>query len=758
MSFAIALSFAAFAQAGGSPAIAPAPPPAPLFSADFESGSLAGWSTPDVCRREGFESRVADGGARGSLRCACVEHVSEPPSDGMGNLIADLDASALGKKRVRLSASVRVEGEGRAQLWLRADAKDPQTYSALLDNMSDRPIRSGGAGEWQEYQIVADVDPRAATLVFGLMLFEGGRAFLDDVRIDVLGDTAAFLEPARALDERGRRNLIAFAHLFGCVRHFHPSDQVQRTDWDAAAIAGVRAIEGARDDAQLIERMNAFCAPIAPTVQVFDAAQAPALPAALARPDDTRPRLVRMRHHGFGQGRAAESVYSSGREKASAPDGKPRDGWDAPSQVYEAEIVKGIRCRVPLALWYDAKGTLPHVETPAGLFAASDGFVASGDDRASRLSAIVLGWNVFQHFYPYFDVTGTDWQHELELALPRAASDADGVAFLETLQRLVASLHDGHGRVSWPREPARATPGVRWSWIGSELVVTRPVDGVDLVPGDVIVSIDGVPTEECYRRIEPLISSATPQFARFRSIGLLGAGPIGSQVVLEARALDGKLRKVSVARGPKEVSKLAAPDRPEKIAPLGSDVWYVDLGRIEQQDFDAALPNLASAKGLVFDLRGYPTIWTDPLAHLIEKPIRCAQWLVPTPRRPNREQLTFDKSDWSVEPKEPRFTQRVAFLTDGRAISAAETFMGLVEFHKLGAIVGEPTAGTNGNVNPFVLPGGYRVSWTGMKVLKQDGSRHHGVGIQPTVPCSRTKAGLAAGRDEQLEKALELVR
>jgi C-terminal processing protease CtpA/Prc len=84
--------------------------------------------------------------------------------------------------------------------------------------------------------------------------------------------------------------------------------------------------------------------------------------------------------------------------------------------------------------------------------------------------------------------------------------------------------------------------------------------------------------------------------------------------------------------------------------------------------------------------------------------------------------------------------------------------MGLVEHHRLAPIVGEPTAGTNGNVNPFVLPGRYGVSWTGMKVLKQDGSRHHGVGIQPTVPCSRTIAGVAAGRDEQLERALAIVR
>ena len=68
--------------------------------------------------------------------------------------------------------------------------------------------------------------------------------------------------------------------------------------------------------------------------------------------------------------------------------------------------------------------------------------------------------------------------------------------------------------------------------------------------------------------------------------------------------------------------------------------------------------------------------------------------------------------------------------------------------------VGGPTAGTNGNINPFTLPDGYLIWWTGMKVLKQDGSRHHGVGILPTIPAARTLAGVAAGRDEVLEKGI----
>ena len=45
-----------------------------------------------------------------------------------------------------------------------------------------------------------------------------------------------------------------------------------------------------------------------------------------------------------------------------------------------------------------------------------------------------------------------------------------------------------------------------------------------------------------------------------------------------------------------------------------------------------------------------------------------------------------------------------------------------------------------------------------MKVLKHDGSRHHGVGIQPTVPVTKTIQSIRKGRDEQLERALALLK
>jgi len=131
---------------------------------------------------------------------------------------------------------------------------------------------------------------------------------------------------------------------------------------------------------------------------------------------------------------------------------------------------------------------------------------------------------------------------------------------------------------------------------------------------------------------------------------------------------------------------------------------------------------------------------------------------VPIIARPNYQRVRFNVSNWNLPPQKPRLTGNVAFLADGRAISYAESCMGIVEAYKLGEIVGSTTAGSNGNITTAQLPCGYSVTWTGMQVLKHDGSRHHGVGIRPTVPVTPTKEGLAAGRDEVLEKAIEVVK
>ncbi len=145
------------------------------------------------------------------------------------------------------------------------------------------------------------------------------------------------------------------------------------------------------------------------------------------------------------------------------------------------------------------------------------------------------------------------------------------------------------------------------------------------------------------------------------------------------------------------------------------------------------------------------------IAHLLPRPDTDRWMFIARTIYPDRERIAgWEEYGWNITPAEPHIGGKVVFITSGRAISYAESWMGYVEAYELGEIVGEATAGTNGNALSFEVPGGFRMSWTGMKVLKHDGSQQHLIGIVPMVPAKRTVRGIREGRDEFLERALEL--
>ena len=83
---------------------------------------------------------------------------------------------------------------------------------------------------------------------------------------------------------------------------------------------------------------------------------------------------------------------------------------------------------------------------------------------------------------------------------------------------------------------------------------------------------------------------------------------------------------------------------------------------------------------------------------------------MPVTLLPDREDVRFKREgEWHLEPASPYFRATRAFLIDGRAISYAESCLGIVEHYKLGEIIGQPTAGTNGNVNPIAYEP--RLTW-----------------------------------------------
>ena len=428
--------------------------------------------------------------------------------------------------------------------------------------------------------------------------------------------------------------------------------------------------------------------------------------------------------------------------------------------VQEGELVSGIAARVPLAVPGDAQQTWPPGGEPftrlqAALAKLNTGSW-SGDDWRVRAADVVILWNVYEHFYPYFDVVDVDWRAMLREGLRRALGDADARAFLTTLKTMVAAVQDGHGNAYNPALGQGTSALPYWfDVVEGKVVVTAAGPGDALRRGDVLLAVDGEDALAQLRSREAL-RSGTPQWRRVSALWGIGSGPKEQPARVRIER-DGATLELDV---PRNTEPPQTDHALEPVAKLPGDVLYLDLTRLDGDALEAQLADLPKARAVVFDMRGYPGGGAkEVLQHLTDKPMQSAIWQVPQIIRPgHREPAGWDLGGrWDLPPLEPTFRGKVAFLTGPGAISYAESIMGIVEAYQLGAIVGSTTAGTNGNVNMVRLPGGYGFIFTGMRVLKHDGSRHHLVGIAPTVPVTRTLAGVRAGRDEELEAALRLL-
>jgi C-terminal processing protease CtpA/Prc len=86
--------------------------------------------------------------------------------------------------------------------------------------------------------------------------------------------------------------------------------------------------------------------------------------------------------------------------------------------------------------------------------------------------------------------------------------------------------------------------------------------------------------------------------------------------------------------------------------------------------------------------------------------------------------------------------------------SYGETILQNIRDNHLATLVGESSGGTNGNIAEALLPGGFIMHFTAMRVQLPDGTAIQGKGIIPDHLVHPTLQGVRAGRDEVLMAAV----
>ncbi|MBO9591978.1 MAG: hypothetical protein J7599_03650 [Niabella sp.] len=430
----------------------------------------------------------------------------------------------------------------------------------------------------------------------------------------------------------------------------------------------------------------------------------------------------------------------------------------------QKSIQGNIKAIIPISLYGTETHTYPAADSTAlatlkeqiSQFATRH---QTADELPVRLGAVVISWNIFRHFFPYWADASKTPDAILSQALSKCFTDSSSLEFKNTLLEMTEPLNDGHIWVSLKGDATEAfSLPLQLVLAENKIVVDDVLDSsiTGLRKGDIIEQIDGRNAMDLYAAQMRYISGS-PQWKSFRATSNLTNGKEHTTATLmllrDGQQIEQKL--------PRSMSGLQSYQQKKnaqrKSGRLANDIYYLNINTLPGDSINQWADKLAHAKGIICDLRGYPTSNHNLINYLLTEDEDSKWMFVPKTAYPDQEKIEFRSAGWNMQPKHPHFKGKIVFITDGRAISYAESFMGFIKDFKLATIVGQPTAGTNGNVNPFSLPGGYTISWTGMLVKNHDGSRHHLKGIIPDVPMERTINGIREGKDEFFDKALQIV-
>ncbi|MEI7831292.1 MAG: hypothetical protein WCI31_16050, partial [Prolixibacteraceae bacterium] len=433
--------------------------------------------------------------------------------------------------------------------------------------------------------------------------------------------------------EQKVKNLASFAKVYGYVKYFHPSDEVTKIDWLKFSAYGAKEIENCRTKQQLVNTLTSLFSPIASSVKFIVSKSIPTYDLKSITPTNLSGyRLTYWQHLGVGTGvknytsRSAYSSFRVNRDTLSG-DHKPFNYQPEFEKIFITEIVEGVYCQMPMVLYCNANSTFSKADDTQfkRLVDKLKLFDFSTEKAYMKLGNVINVYNVFQHFYPYFDVVDVNWNREFDKALNRCYTDNTSRDHLRTLQKFTAPLNDGHIDIyNGMNIDYSYSPNISWDWIENKLVITHVFrDDYRFHVGDIVTQINGKSPEKYFEETKSLISAGTKGWLNYMANRISLEGEMNSliNISIEGKTYDVKRTVISYYKE-KELE-----DKKEPYKKVEDGIWYLNIVQFNRETFNKLLPELVKAKAIICDARGYPKAEHYFIPHLMKSDDTTRSWM-----------------------------------------------------------------------------------------------------------------------------------
>jgi C-terminal processing protease CtpA/Prc len=390
-------------------------------------------------------------------------------------------------------------------------------------------------------------------------------------------------------------------------------------------------------------------------------------------------------------------------------------------------------------------------------------------DAGFRLLSLYRYWNIIQYYFPNKHLIEGNWNNILTEFIPKFANAGSELEYKKAVLTLIGRIHDTHANI-WGKDETLEkfrglnSPAIGITFVEDKAVVTKYWDQSlaeksGLKIGDVIETINNRKVSDIVKeRLDLTPASNYPTKLRDIAKYLLQT----NESFLTIKYKRGNAAKeIQLETYPKDKFKINVNELFSKSIPpfklIVPDIAYLYPGSLKRGEIAQLIPQIAKTKGLIIDLRSYPSdfIVFSLGEYLLPKPTSFVKFSMGNITTPG----LFIYSDELKVGKDNNdyYKGKVVILINEITQSQAEYTTMAFRTAPRATVIGSTTAGADGNVSHFFLPGGIGTMISGIGVYYPDGKETQRIGIVPDIIIKPTIKGITQGRDELLERALEII-
>lgn len=658
---------------------------------------------------------------------------SDENGNSFGSIAYKIPANYSGNS-LMLEGYIKTENvvDGFAGLLIRVDGS---TGSLAFDNMQSEGLK--GTNDWKKYKVTVRFPDDAKNIYVGGIITGKGVAWFDDFKLLVNGkkdiqfmkEKPIEYKPAdldstytnnsnfklEHLTNIQQNRLYKLGKVWGFVKYHHPEIARGNINWDNELFSFLPKINSVDFDAELTSWISALGSIEAGEHDLPDNKDYEHIP-------DYK-WIYDTNFISAGLSQELKNILTSKRER----------------NHYYFGINRGVRNPS-----FTNEKSYPEMEW---------------NDTGMKLLGLYRYWNMMEYFNPNNHLTDKDWDVVLKEYIPRFVNNNEELDYKLNMLQLIGEVNDTHANMWYYDEALNRFFGkrripVKVEFIEEEPVVLKIGDSLNskIQVGDVITHIEGKAIADIIdENLKYFPASNYPTKLRDMARKLLWTNKDSLEIKFQNKSGKFKEKIASV----EEWNNMADPIPSHKM--IKNDIGYIYLESLKKGEIKDILNKFEDTKGIVVDLRCYPSdfIVFSMGNKVVPKPTDFVKFTNTTIQNPGY--FSFRNGSKVGSYLRRNYEGKLTILVNEQTQSNAEYTTMALSAAPGAVVIGSQTAGADGNISRIILPGGIRTMISGIGVYYPDGTETQRIGIVPDIEVKPSIEGFRNGRDELLEKAIEVI-